>query len=263
MSGYSFSHQFPQNWMQAPDQVRGSIVQELKDIMTLLRTETAVSEFAFTHPDLDSYLDDIYAKDYAQKLELAEAQKAEQEKERLRHEILEKQRLNRERLEKERVEKTRVEQEQQRKALEENQQKEKLQAIREAQQHKDAQADAEQQQRDYERKQAKEQALQKNTEAEQENNSAVASVPTGSDTTNTADNNVDKFDPSSNVNSAKDNQAPSGGLIELNKDQQAFVHELEMRIDDYLSEQMAKMSEDLKSWLHDEVQRQLARSNSR
>ena len=259
MSGYSFSLQFPQRWLQAPDQVRESIVQELKDIMTLLRTETTVSEFAFTQPDLDAHLDEIYT----QKRELAKAQQAEQEKERLRHEILEKQRLNRERLEKERVEKTRVEQEQQRKALEENQQKEKLQAIREAQQHKDAQADAEQQQRDYERKQAKEQALQKNTEAEQENNSAVASVPTGSDTTNTADNNVDKFDPSSNVNSAKDNQAPSGGLIELNKDQQAFVHELEMRIDDYLSEQMAKMSEDLKSWLHDEVQRQLARSNSR
>lgn len=253
MSGYSFSLQFPQRWMQAPDQVRGSIVQELKDIMTLLRTETAVSEFAFTHPDLNAHLDEIYA----QKRELAAAQQAEQEKERLRHEILEKQRLNRERLEKERVEKARVEQEQQQKALEEQQQQEKLQALREAQQNEDAQAEAEQQQRDQERQQAKAQTRQKNTEAEQDNKSAAASL----DTTNAADNNAHTSDPNSIISSANDNQAPSGGLIELNEDQQAFVHELEMRIDDYLSEQMAKMSEDLKSWLHDEVQRQLARSN--
>ena len=242
--------------MQAPDQVRGSIVQELKDIMTLLRTETTVSEFAFTQPDLDAHLDEIYA----QKRELAKAQQAEQEKERLRHEILEKQRLNRERLEKERVEKERVEQEQQQKALAEQQQREKLQALREAQQNEDAQAEAEQQQRDQERQQAKEQANQKNTEAEQDNKGAAASLSTSLNANNVADNNVGKSGPNSAINSADDSQAPSGGLIELSEDQQAFVHELEMRIDDYLSEQMAKMSEDLKSWLHDEVQRQVAGS---
>jgi hypothetical protein len=48
--------------------------------------------------------------------------------------------------------------------------------------------------------------------------------------------------------------------IALSQEQEDFVRELEVRIDDYLSEQMADMSENLKAWLRDEVQRQLARS---
>lgn len=102
MSGYTFSHQFPQRWLQAPDSVRGAIVQELKDIMTLLRTDTAVTDFAFTHPDLNAYLDEQYVQDAQQQQLAAEQEQAEQEKERLKQEILDKQRLNRERLEKER-----------------------------------------------------------------------------------------------------------------------------------------------------------------
>ena len=40
-------------------------------------------------------------------------------------------------------------------------------------------------------------------------------------------------------------------------DPETLINELETRIDDYLSEQMAQLSEDLKSWLRDEVKRHL------
>ena len=112
MSGYTFSHQFYQRWIKAPDSVRSAIVQELKDIMTLLTTDTAVADFAFTQPNLDDYLDTLYIQDHQEKQAAADQQKAEQEKERLKQEILDKQRVNRERLEKERLEKERLEEEQ-------------------------------------------------------------------------------------------------------------------------------------------------------
>ncbi|TXD96125.1 hypothetical protein ES754_10840 [Psychrobacter frigidicola] len=44
----------------------------------------------------------------------------------------------------------------------------------------------------------------------------------------------------------------------LSKDNEDLIHELGMHIDDYLSEQMAQLSEDLKSWLRNEITRQLS-----
>ena len=44
----------------------------------------------------------------------------------------------------------------------------------------------------------------------------------------------------------------------LNAEHEALLNELETQIDDYLTEQMLQMSENLKSWLRAEVSRQLA-----
>lgn len=264
MSGYSFSHQFYQRWMQAPDQVRGAIVQELKDIMTLLRTETAVSEFAFTQPDLDSHLDQLYAKDKAQKRVAAEKEQAEQEKERLRQEILEKQRLNRERLEKEQVEKAQAEKQRLEKQRVDREQAEQ-QRIEEAQAKKAEQLkqvqDKEKQRLEKVKTDEQKQAAQKRVETAQDNKNNAATLTITTKNANPSDKKAEQVKADNiKLNSELEPKEPCGGSVALSEDQEAFVHELETRIDDYLSEQMAKMSEDLKAWLRDEVQRQLARS---
>ena len=46
--------------------------------------------------------------------------------------------------------------------------------------------------------------------------------------------------------------------FEGSKKMQQMIHELEVHIDDYLTEQMMQLSETLKSWLRAEVTRQLS-----
>ena len=60
MSSYSFSHQFYQRWTCAPEPIRAAITQELKDITTLLQTETPSESFVFSTHDLDAHLDNLY-----------------------------------------------------------------------------------------------------------------------------------------------------------------------------------------------------------
>ena len=60
MSSYSFSHQFYQRWTCAPEPIRAAITQELKDITTLLQTETPFESFVFSTHDLDAHLDNLY-----------------------------------------------------------------------------------------------------------------------------------------------------------------------------------------------------------
>ena len=48
----------------------------------------------------------------------------------------------------------------------------------------------------------------------------------------------------------------------LSETHQELIHELERQIDDYLSEQMMLMSEDLKSWLRAEVTQHLSEPNT-
>ena len=88
MSSYSFSHQFYQRWTCAPEPVRAAITQELKDIITLLQTQTPFESFVFSTPDLDTHVDELYdnhdaeqaiAKAIADKQAQADA-KAKQEK---------------------------------------------------------------------------------------------------------------------------------------------------------------------------------------
>ena len=287
MAGYAFSHQFYQRWTQAPGQVRGAIVQELKDIMTLLQTDTTVAEFAFTQPDLDGYLDELYAQDRIQKAADAEAIRIAQEQERAEREALEAQRKEEERLEKEQLEQEQLAQE-------------RLEIAR---------LEAEAKQKDYE--QAELQRAQQQAEAEQQAVAVANEQETSGDgeqtatltivpqldaeiqsldtvTAPTATPNVSAPTTQEEVNqegvvqenvpantvqekvieesvaqeflSHTEKESAPAEPIALSQEQENFVRELEVRIDDYLSEQMADMSENLKAWLRDEVQRQLART---
>ncbi len=66
------------------------------------------------------------------------------------------------------------------------------------------------------------------------------------------------------VKAVTDNISPDSAIhltlndTQLNTEHEALFSELESHIDDYLTEQMLQMSENLKSWLRAEVSRQLA-----
>jgi len=291
MAGYAFSHQFYQHWSQAPAQVRAAIVQDLKDIMTLLQTDTTVAEFAFTQPDLDGYLDEVYAQDRIQKAADAEKIRIAQEQERIEREALEVQRREEERLEKEQLEQEQLEQE-------------RLEIARlEAEAKQDAYEKAELQraQQQAEQAEAEQQAAiiahEQEVAADIEQTATLTIVPQldaetqilSNATEPTATPNVTPPTNQEGVTQAGITQENivQGNIaqknivqetiaqeflshtekdrvpaepVALSAEQEDFIRELEVRIDDYLSEQMADMSENLKAWLRDEVQRQLARA---
>ena len=101
--------------------------------------------------------------------------------------------------------------------------------------------------------------------------SAAASADNNPDTSTdirVTDNEKDSADGSVNPNHHTEHtivKPKKGAAIDLSfKDpelsaaHETLIHELEMHVDDYLSEQMMQMSEDLKSWLRAEVSHQLA-----
>lgn len=257
MSSYSFSHQFYQRWTRAPEQIRAAIVQELTDITTLLQTDTPFESFTFSLPDLDAHLDELYSvyeAEQAAAKELADKQ-AEQRA------AAEKQRLAEEK--KAADEKARAAAKIERE--EAKRQEEKLQIER-----------AQKEQAQKQQAQKEERAAQLETD---KNNSAKVVQDTSESASN--DNNINV---STDVN-ATDNEENSvnGGIHtnnhtghtivkpqkgaaidlsfkdpELSAAHETLIHELEMHVDDYLSEQMMQMSEDLKSWLRAEVSHQLA-----
>ena len=247
MSSYSFSHQFYQRWTRAPEQIRAAIVQELTDITTLLQTDTPFESFTFSLPDLDAHLDELYSvheTEQAAAKELADKQ-AEQRA------AAEKQRLAEEK--KAADEKARAAAKVERE--EAKRQEEKLQI---------------------EQAQKEERAAQ--LEADKNNRAKVAQDTSAAVTT---DDNPDTGTNVSVIGNEKNSAAGSihpnnhvehtivkpkkGAAIDLSfKDpelsaaHETLIHELEMHVDDYLSEQMMQMSEDLKSWLRAEVSHQLA-----
>ncbi len=252
MSSYSFSHQFYQRWTRAPEQIRAAIVQELTDITTLLQTGTPFESFTFSLPDLDAHLDELYDVHEAEQAaakELADKQ-AEQRA------AAEKQRLAEEK--KAADEKARAAAKIERE--EAKRQEEKLQ-IEQAQ-----------------KEQAQKEERTAQLEAEK-NNSAKVAQDTSESASN--DNNIDV---STDVNAPDNEENRVKGGIDMNnhtghtivkpqkgaaidlsfKDpeisaaHETLIHELEVHVDDYLSEQMMQMSEDLKSWLRAEVSHQLA-----
>lgn len=74
-------------------------------------------------------------------------------------------------------------------------------------------------------------------------------------------NTKDNASASSKVIVAKPSKDAAVNLLsidsKLSLGHEDFIRELEMHVDDYLTEQMAQISEDLKSWLRSEVNRQL------
>ncbi|MGP5337065.1 hypothetical protein [Psychrobacter maritimus] len=285
MSSYSFSHQFYQRWTCAPEPIRAAITQELKDITTLLQTETPFESFVFSTHDLDAHLDNLYENHDAEQA-IAKA-------------IADKQAQARATAEKERLE-----------------EQQKIQATEEAK--RKAEAKIEQETR------LREEAADKNS-SDKSGSDAKTAITHANDTSkvtapsvdnvdkinNSADSNAAKVQPTELSNAVKtdvnnDSSASSenktvsehantisGNAIsdshiandkrlkedssikavndkasaaiklalkdaKLNTTHQELIRELEMQIDDYLSEQMMLMSENLKSWLRAEMTQNLS-----
>ena len=248
MSSYSFSHQFYQHWMHAPNLVRAAIVQELMDINTLLQPDTELADFHFSEPDLNTHLEALYDAHYA---ELAAAQAIADEQK-----CADKQRLAEEANKKEKEEA----------ALKVAEKEEKGVITNDSTSHDSDSLSPEQ-----------------HSEPEYKPEPEATTNATPSDDINDPNITKDGYNKAQSnpskghVNSNKDKvlsalqQHASANIVKptpitntlaksplLSKDNEAFIHELSMHIDDYLSEQMAKLSEDLKSWLRAEMSRKLS-----
>ena len=275
MSSYSFSPQFYQRWTCAPDPIRASIIQELTDITTLLQHETPFETFVFSTHDLDAHLDNLYENHEAeQAIAKAIADKKAQEQA-----AAEKQRLEAE----QRLEKERLEKEKQAKAAADAKLKEEAKL-------KEAEAAQKEQQHNEQLANNKSASIDDNdiskndtskveksvTDSRVEKNQGIETSDAKLDATKTAaDTDANKrliHEPTNAANAVNDNNmkavidkavADAGIHLSL-KDAKLgatppeLIRELEIQIDDYLSEQMMLMSENLKSWLRAEVTQHLS-----
>lgn len=265
MSSYSFSHQFYQRWTCAPDPVRASIIQELTDITTLLQHDTPFETFVFSTHDLDAHLDTLYENHEAEQA-IAKAIADKQAKERA---AAEKERLE----EEQRLEKERLEKEKQAKAVADAKQKEeetlRAAAAKQEQQHNE--------QLDHKRATSvDDNASSKNITSKNDTDVVEKLEATKTDATKIAtDTDKKSIQEPANIanvtNGANDHnmktvidKAVSDAAIPLSlKDTKLgashpeLIRELEMHVDDYLSEQMMQISENLKSWLRAELAQHL------
>ena len=276
MSSYSFSPQFYQRWTCAPEPIRASIIQELTDITTLLQHETPFETFVFSTHDLDAHLDNLYENHEAeQAIAKAIADKKAQEQA-----AAEKQRLEAE----QRLEKERLEKEKQAKAAADTKVKEEAKL-------KEAEAAQKEQQHNEQLANNKSTSIDDNdisknvtskidtgkvensvTDSRVENHQRIETLDAKSDATKTDADKKSIHEPTNAVNAVNDNNmkavidkavADTGIHLSL-KDAKLgatppeLIRELEIQIDDYLSEQMMLMSENLKSWLRAEVTQHLS-----
>ncbi len=269
MSSYSFSPQFYQRWTCAPDPIRASIIQELTDITTLLQHDTPFETFVFSTHDLDAHLDNLYENHEAEQA----IAKAISDKKAQEQAAAEKQRLEEECLEKEKqakaAEDTKVKEEAKLKEVE---------AAQKEQQHNEQLVNNKSTSIDDNdiSKNDTGEAEKSVTDSRVENHQRIETSDAKSDATKTtADTDADKrsiHEPTNAVNAVNDNNmktvidkavADAGIHLSL-KDAKLgatppeLIRELEIQIDDYLSEQMMLMSENLKSWLRAEVTQHLS-----
>ena len=270
MSSYSFSPQFYQRWTCAPDPIRASIIQELTDITTLLQHETPFETFVFSTHDLDAHLDDLYENHDAEQA-IAKAIEDKQAQARAA------------------AEKEHLEEQQKTQAAEDAKNKEaklkEAEAAQKEQQHneqlannKSASINDNDISKNVTSKNDTSKVEKSVTDSRVENHQGIETSDAKLDVTKTAadtDTDTDKrsiHEPTNAVNAVNDNNmktvidkavADAGIHLSL-KDAKLgatppeLIRELEIQIDDYLSEQMMLMSENLKSWLRAEVTQHLS-----
>ena len=265
MSSYSFSHQFYQRWTCAPEPIRAAITQELKDITTLLQNDTPFESFVFNTHDLDTHIDELYENHEAEQA-IAKAitdKKAEEQAT---------------------AEKQQREEQQKVKAAEDARLKESAR-LKEAAKLREAADTAQKEQQKTEQIAAEKKNIADKTTAMNAND-ASDSESLSIDNTVEKNQNVEKSAAtqsssenktiSEHANVANDkhinddhsikavNDKASAAIklalkdAKLSTTHQEMIRELEMQIDDYLSEQMMLMSENLKSWLRAEVTQNLS-----
>lgn len=223
MSNYSFSQQFYKRWTCAPDPVRTAIIQELTDITTLLQTEQPFESFTFKTHDLDAHIDELYENHHAE-LAIEKAIADKQTQE------VAQQRLQEDELQAEKAKPV--------ESTEDENDKEQLTKPTNNEQS----ADVEQHDPSHTESQVEDSQLDKQ------------------EVTAANDGQIKSINDKSNLVAAIDLSLKEA---DLSTEHQDLIRELEVQIDDYLSEQMMQMSENLKSWLRSEVaQRLMVQSSS-
>ena len=254
MSSYSFSHQFYQRWTCAPDPIRASIIQELTDITTLLQHDTPFETFVFSTHDLDAHLDDLYENHEAeQAIAKAIADKQAQEQA-----AAEKQHLEEERLEKEKQEKAA----EHTKRKEEDRLKEAARLLEgtEAAQNKQLDTNKENIINDNDTSKVEKLNAASSTE---ENQAAEKLDTTKAEVDDKATHESNHTAGDNNIKTIIDKVVSDAAIplslkdTKLGATHPELIRELEMHVDDYLSEQMMQISENLKSWLRAELAQHL------
>jgi len=256
MSSYSFSQHFYQRWTCAPEPIRAAITQELEDITNLLQTETPFESFVFRTHDLDAHVDELYENHEAEQaiakaiIDKQEKERAAAEQQRLEDEKSQaiaaaKQQEEDRRLETEATAQKELEKNALSKSVTDNNNPNAFTAANDAD---------------------KISIDGKNIEST-ENNATDNTGKTSADTdtktigepANTTNETSIKTDSAIKAINTKASAAISLALKDTNANtnHQALIRELEMQIDDYLSDQMMLMSENLKSWLRAEVTQHL------
>ena len=256
MSSYSFSQYFYQRWTCAPEPIRAAITQELEDITNLLQTETPFESFVFRTHDLDAHVDELYENHEAEQaiakaiIDKQEKERAAAEQQRLENEKSQaiaaaKQQEEDRRLETEATARKELEKNALSKSVTDNNNPNAFTAANDAD---------------------KISIDGKNIEST-ENNATDNTGKTSADTdtktigepANTTNETSIKTDSAIKAINTKASAAISLALKDTNANinHQALIRELEMQIDDYLSDQMMLMSENLKSWLRAEVTQHL------
>ena len=263
MSSYSFSHQFYQRWTCAPEPVRAAITQELKDITTLLQPDTSFEDFTFNTHDLDAHVDELY-DNYNAEQAIAKAITDKQEKEVA---AAAKQKLEDEQKKKEAEEATRKAE-----TTQKEQEKNTQSALETDNDKEMAATDVAKVNTD---KVVADSAV---TDDFVTDNSSAKTEKDASEVVNTEGNANDNKNADNKTiseqahalsnNHIKDiNNKASAAINLVLKDakldatHQQLIRELETQVDDYLSEQMMLMSENLKSWLRAEVTQHFSEQN--
>ena len=242
MSSYSFSHQFYQRWTCAPDPIRAAIIQELTDITTLLQHDTPFETFVFSNHDLDAHLDDLYENHEAEQA-IAKA-------------IADKQAQEQAAAEKQRLEEEKAEAEEKRK----EEAKLREEEVAQKEQQKNANAANDDVKANTDKKTNPSIAIENDSNKSSNNKNTAADNKLIDEPSNALNDNniktvIDKAVSTAAINlSLKDTK--------LGASQPELIRELEMHIDDYLSEQMMQISENLKSWLRAELSQHLTEPDS-
>ena len=275
MSSYSFSHQFYQRWTCAPEPIRASIIQELTDITTLLKAETPFETFVFSTHDLDEHLDELYENHEAEQAiakAIADKQAAEQavaEQQRLEEEQkikaaeetkLKEDALKEENKQQEAAKKHEADNNVQKEAEKEIPEEKSLTATKN---HSEAAVELEIPDSDKIETNSTVDTVINNdfdTEKHAVGSKTISEHAKAIDDTSTKSNNVIKNDSSISAINNKASAAISLAVkdAKLSVTHKELIRELEIQIDDYLSEQMMLMSENLKSWLRAEMTQHLS-----
>lgn len=234
---YKFSHQFSQRWLSTPQKVRAAIVHELEDIIRLLDSNTDLNNFEFHQPELPTYIDQVYAEAEQQKQQQIAAQ---QQAEQLKQAAVELEQTSTDDI----IHNDSTEAE-------------------EPQEQQPAEVSVSSETTDSE---VVVDHLEDEIDADSEGTHSAATH----DIHGTDSNDVESTDVESTdveiVKVENDIEIEYLDNTDIHTDGSASIQAesaedlilaLENRIDDYLSEQMAQLSEDLKSWLRDEVKRHL------